>query len=250
MSLQGHVPGLNHRGLNLDRRGRAGIRSSVKSLSALSPVPLEASPSVAFHWGVIPPPWERRVCINYLQVSCQWMLCLLCLYICSPSLVTSECIHGYLFYILGYNPKPIYLVAHLIQAFGQQVLSGGSCDPLHDLMRMTSVKKASWSSYCGSAVTLLGSMRTEFWSLAQISGLRIQCWGELWGRLQTWLKSLVAVAVLWASSCSSDWTPSRGTFIASGAALKRLKKKKKKPSLLAYLLALHITPASSYTCLC
>ena len=46
---------------------------------------------------------------------------------------------------------------------------------------------------------------------------------ELWCRLQMRLGSCVAVAMVQAGSCSSDWTPSLGTFIH----LKKKKKKKK-----------------------
>ena len=42
-----------------------------------------------------------------------------------------------------------------------------------------------------------GNMRFQVWSLAfSISGLRIRCCHELWCRLQTWLRSHVAVAVV------------------------------------------------------
>ena len=42
-----------------------------------------------------------------------------------------------------------------------------------------------------------GNMRFQVWSLAfSISGLRIRCCHELWCRLQTWLRSHVAVAVM------------------------------------------------------
>ena len=51
---------------------------------------------------------------------------------------------------------------------------------------------------------------------------------ELWCRLQTQVGSHVAVAVMSASCYSSDWTPSLGTSIAAGVALKRQKKKEKK----------------------
>ena len=46
-----------------------------------------------------------------------------------------------------------------------------------------------------------------------LSGLRIWCCCELWCGLQTRLRSRVAVAVMQASSYSSDWTPSPGTFV-------------------------------------
>ena len=46
---------------------------------------------------------------------------------------------------------------------------------------------------------------------ASLSGLRIRRCCELWCRLQARLISCVAVAVLLAISCSSDFTPSLGT---------------------------------------
>ena len=39
--------------------------------------------------------------------------------------------------------------------------------------------------------------------LALLRGLGIQCCREPWCRSQTWLESHVAVALVWASSCSS-----------------------------------------------
>ena len=66
-------------------------------------------------------------------------------------------------------------------------------------------------------------------SLVSLSGLRTWHCCELWCRSQKQLGSGVAVAVAYASSCSSDKTPSLGTSIccAMGAALKRQKKKEK-----------------------
>ena len=49
-----------------------------------------------------------------------------------------------------------------------------------------------------------GTMRTQVRSLASLSGLTIPHCYELWCRLQTWLRSCVAVAVVWAGSCSSN----------------------------------------------
>ena len=48
-------------------------------------------------------------------------------------------------------------------------------------------------------------------SLVPLSGLWIWCCCELWCRSETWLGSGVAVAVVYAGSCSSDLTPSLGT---------------------------------------
>ena len=59
----------------------------------------------------------------------------------------------------------------------------------------------------------LGTMRLWAWSLASLSGLRIQHCREPWCRFQTWLSSDVAVAVAVASSCSSNWTPSLETSV-------------------------------------
>ena len=77
----------------------------------------------------------------------------------------------------------------------------------------------------------------EVRSLASLSRLRIQCCCELWCRSQMQLISCVAMAVVWASSYGSNWTPSLGTPYAMSAALpkrqntktpKKKKKKKKK----------------------
>ena len=62
----------------------------------------------------------------------------------------------------------------------------------------------------------LGTMRLRVRSLVSISGLRIRHYHELWCRSQTQLRSGVAVAVMKASSYSSDWTPSLGTYPCDG----------------------------------
>ena len=61
--------------------------------------------------------------------------------------------------------------------------------------------------------TRLVSMRMRVPSLASLSGLRIWHCHELTCRSQTWLRSHVAVAVVQASSYSSNSTPSLGTPI-------------------------------------
>ena len=53
----------------------------------------------------------------------------------------------------------------------------------------------------------LGTMKMRVQSLASLGGLGTQCCRELWCRSQTWLRSGVAVAVVQASSYSSDLTP-------------------------------------------
>ena len=66
----------------------------------------------------------------------------------------------------------------------------------------------------------LVNMGTQIQPLASLSGLRIWRYHELWCRSQTWLGSRTAVALIrplgWELPC------------ATGAALKRLKKRKRK----------------------
>ena len=70
------------------------------------------------------------------------------------------------------------------------------------------------SSCCGSVETNLTSIHENaVWSLASFIGLRIQHCCELWCRFQRQLGSCVAVAVVYAGSCSSDSTPSLETCI-------------------------------------
>ena len=56
-------------------------------------------------------------------------------------------------------------------------------------------------------------MRIQVWSLASLSGLRIWHCHELWWRSQMLHGSQVVVAVVQASSCSSNSTPTLGTSI-------------------------------------
>ena len=62
-------------------------------------------------------------------------------------------------------------------------------------------------------------------SLALLSGLRIWRCCQLWCRLQKWLKSGVAVAVVQAGGHSSDSTPSLGTSTCCGCGPKKTKDK-------------------------
>ena len=82
----------------------------------------------------------------------------------------------------------------------------------------------------------LGSMRLQVRSLALLSGLWIRCCCELCRRSQTQLGSCIAVTVAWASSCSSDWTPSLGISIWHGCSPKKRKKEKIKKCLFEILL--------------
>ena len=66
-------------------------------------------------------------------------------------------------------------------------------------------------------------MRTQVQFLASLSGLGIWSFHELQCRLQMWLGSGIAVAVAWAISCSSDFTPSLGTSICYGRSPKKTK---------------------------
>ena len=75
-------------------------------------------------------------------------------------------------------------------------------------------------------------MRMWVHSLASLSGLRIQGCCEPWCRSQTRLGSCVAVAVVQAGSCSSDWTPSLGTSTCHGSGPRKGRKTKKKVHLL------------------
>ena len=64
------------------------------------------------------------------------------------------------------------------------------------------------------------------WGCRFLRGLRRS--RELWGRLQTWLGSCIAVAVVEAGSYSSDSIPSLGTSICLRCSPQKEKKKKKK----------------------
>ena len=72
----------------------------------------------------------------------------------------------------------------------------------------------------------LGTMRLLVRSLASLPGLRIPRCHELWCRSQMRLGSHVAVAVVYAHSCSADSTPSLGTSMCYGCSPKKQKKPK------------------------
>ena len=65
-------------------------------------------------------------------------------------------------------------------------------------------------------LTRLASMRMRVPSLASLSRLRIPHCCELWCRVQTGVRSRMAVAVVQAGSYSSDSTPSLGTSMCLG----------------------------------
>ena len=56
-----------------------------------------------------------------------------------------------------------------------------------------------WSSHHGSVDTNLSGIHEDVGSILGLSGLRIQCGHELWGRSQTWLRSGIAMVVVQAS---------------------------------------------------
>ena len=64
-------------------------------------------------------------------------------------------------------------------------------------------------------------MRMLVPSLGLLSGLKTWCCHELWCRLQMWLGSLGAVAVLQAGSCSSNLTPSMRASTCCGCSPKK-----------------------------
>jgi len=72
----------------------------------------------------------------------------------------------------------------------------------------------------------LGTMRLQVQSLASLNGLSIWHCCELWCRLRTWLGSGI-VALAWAGSYSSGWTPGLGASIYRGFGPKKTKDTKK-----------------------
>ena len=69
-------------------------------------------------------------------------------------------------------------------------------------------------------------MRTQVRSLASLRGLGIRRCPELWCGSRMQLGSGVAVAVGYAASQSSDWTPSLGTSMCRGFGPKKTEGKK------------------------
>ena len=68
----------------------------------------------------------------------------------------------------------------------------------------------------------------------------------LWCRLQTRLRSCVAVAVVEAGGYSSDWTPSLGTPYTVGVDLKQTNKNKQANKPVAHLILRQSPCLSSY----
>ena len=72
----------------------------------------------------------------------------------------------------------------------------------------------------------LTSIHEDVGSTSGLTGLRIWYCHELWFRLQTWLRSRVAVAM--AGSYSSDLTPGLETSICRRCSPKKIPPPKKK----------------------
>ena len=71
------------------------------------------------------------------------------------------------------------------------------------------------------------SLKMWVQSLAWLSELRIWCFCKLWHRSQMWLRPGVAMAVVYACSFTSSWTPNLGTSICPSCGPKKKKRKKK-----------------------
>ena len=71
------------------------------------------------------------------------------------------------------------------------------------------------------------SVRMRIQSLDLLSGLRIQCCHKLQPRLQTWLGSCIAVAVVRAYSCSSSSTPSPRTSLCCRGGCKKERERRR-----------------------
>ena len=102
---------------------------------------------------------------------------------------------------------------------------------MQSLMQQFRVESRGWKHQirriCGVPTgaqqkrTQLVAMRMQVLSLAPLSGLRIWYCHELWCRLQIRLGSHISVAVVQASSCSSNSTPSLGTSICRQRSSKK-----------------------------
>ena len=130
----------------------------------------------------------------------------------------------------GSDPELLWLWCRLVATAPIGPLAW---EPLYDmggaLKRPKQNKTKTKSSRRGSAETnLTGTMRLQVRSLASLSGLKIWRCCELRCRLQTWLRSHVAVAVVLVGGCFSDSTPSLGTSICCGCSPKKTKEKKLK----------------------
>ena len=92
----------------------------------------------------------------------------------------------------------------------------------------TALKNKVWEFllWLSGSGTSLVSTECGCGSLALLSGLRILCCHKLWHRSQTRLGSGIATALAKARSCSSNSTPSLGTFVCHRCSLKKPNKNK------------------------
>ena len=97
---------------------------------------------------------------------------------------------------------------------------------MRNVMEISKLKERS--SRCGAA-EMNPTRNNEVVGLIPglLSGSRIRHCHELWCRLKTRLGSCITVAVVWAGSYSSDWTPSLGTSTYLRYGPKKIKKKNK-----------------------
>ena len=89
-------------------------------------------------------------------------------------------------------------------------------------------------------------MRMWVWSLASLSGLRIQCYHELWCQLQMWLGSHIAVAVYRPAASAPIQSLPWELPYATGTALIKAKKAKNKETKSVWTGCLHLTWAHSH----
>ena len=92
--------------------------------------------------------------------------------------------------------------------------------------------KFSWGvPIVAQRVKNLITMRIRVRCLALLSGLRIKRCHKLWCRWQIWLGPSVGMALVWASSCSSDSTLNPATSICPRCTHKKKRKEKKKKNI-------------------
>ena len=142
-----------------------------------------------------------------------WSTCIkwsLSIFVEYPSLVVYnggwvKTIHWYMFY------------SFIQQIFVKLLLSTGQ----HD-----SKDWGELSLWLSRLWTRLVTMRIWVWAPASLNELWILCCPELWRRSQMQLRSPIAVAVAYASRCSTNLMPSLGTPICYRCGHKKQKKKK------------------------
>ena len=89
----------------------------------------------------------------------------------------------------------------------------------------------------------LTSIHEDVGSTSGLTGLRIWYCHELWFRLQTWLRSRVAVAM--AGSYSSDLTPGLETSICRRCSPKKTPPRQKKVCIWQWKLSINL-PGSDF----